>query len=299
MTKGAEKMRRYEEAMKRGEIPIGSVSGSGKIHIPDIGDIHIAGSGRVSPEEINVSGSCRLPGGLRIGSLKASGSMRVDGAIEAEEIRISGSASIGGEVRASNIFTSGSFKAAGRVVGKRIHFVGSSRIGEEIHSEGNLTAHGYLSVGGDLRTEGTVELRGRFEIDGKLTAERFKGEIRGKSRIEGGIEADYVEILREEGEIRLFRLPIPIWKGRGRRLTTTDIIGKKRVHIEYVTCTNITGGDVYIGEGCEVKGRVRYWGNLEIHPEASLKNPPEKIKSISNTRIVCKDDPRLPPTSGG
>jgi len=280
MTKGTERMRRYEEAMKEGRIPVGRVSGSGKIHIPEVGDIHIAGSGRVSPEEISVSGSCRLPGGLKVGLLKASGSLSVDGGIEAEEMKVSGSASIGGEVKASSISASGSFKVAGGITARSIHLAGSAKIEEGVHSGESLTAHGYISVGGDVEVEGRAELRGHFDIDGRLRAERFEAELRDHSRIDGGVEADYVTILQgKRGRgIVLFGRPLLTWRTKGGRLTTTDIVGRREVHIEHVTCVDVTGGDVHIGEGCEVRGRVRYWGNLEVHPEAKMSHPPERVK---------------------
>jgi len=68
----------------------------------------------------------------------------------------------------------------------------------------------------------------------------------------------------------------------GRRLSegelsTTDIVGREKVYLENVHCDNVTGRDVTIGEGCEVRGKVRYSGTVEVHPTAKVKNPPEKV----------------------
>lgn len=268
---GEERMRRYEEALKRVvslTIPTSKIAGSGRVQIPGVGEIRISGSGFISQDEIKIMGSGRLPGGLRVGKLRASGSLRVDGDIEAEEGKFSGSTHIEGSVRAGRLKASGSIEVGGEALGGMMKLSGSSRIDGRVELEDSLISHGSLMAGGDVKAGKRVELRAAFEIEGEVFTRVFEAELRGsESHIKGGIRAEEINIYRGEGAP---------WK-RGR-LQTTDIMGK-RIRLESVICENITGGEIYIGEGCEVRGMVRYWDSLEIHPKARLRHPPTRIEA--------------------
>jgi len=277
---GEERMKEYEKRLRETAIPTTRVSGSGRVNIPGIGEMRIAGSGHVSPEEIRISGSGYIPGGIRVERIGCSGSVSIGGDIEADEMRFSGSASISGSVHSKNLSASGSFKAEGDAKGVSMRFSGSCRIGSEVTLEDSLVVHGSLTVLGNVTTEKLVELIGCFDVDGKLKTGTFKAELRrSKSHIKNGIQADYVDIRKRdkiEG-IVLFGFPIFGKRFREGRLTTTDIVGKEEVYLENVVCNNITGKNVTIGEGCEIKGKVHYFGAIEVHPTAKLSNPPEKI----------------------
>jgi cytoskeletal protein CcmA (bactofilin family) len=261
--RGKERMRRYEEAMRGGVIPTTKLAGSGRVQIPGVGEIKVAGSGYISQEEIKISGSGRLPGSLRVGRLKASGSLRVEGDIEAEDMKISGSALIEGSVKAERLEASGSIEVGGGAQGGEIRLSGTSRINGEVHLENSLTSHGSLRVGGDVKAEERIELKGAFRIEGKVSTKVFEAELRrSESHIRDGIKAQEINIYRAlEG---------------GGPLKTRGITGD-RIRLEKVTCKDITGGDLYVGEGCEVTGKVRYWRSLKVHPDARLRHPPEKI----------------------
>jgi cytoskeletal protein CcmA (bactofilin family) len=87
--------------------------------------------------------------------------------------------------------------------------------------------------------------------------------------------------IRKRGKVEgivIFGFPIFGRKLRGGRLSTTDIFGREKVYLENVVCENVTGKNVTIGEGCEVKGRVKYSDTVEVHPKAVLSKPPEKVK---------------------
>jgi len=279
-------MRRYEEELGTQTIPSTRVGGSGRVSIPGFGEVRISGSGHVSPEEIRVSGSGRLPGGLTVGRLISSGSVRVAGGIRAREVRLSGSAGVRGDVHAGSLRASGSFGAEGGAYGGSMRFSGSARIGEGIDIGGGLVAHGFLRAGGDVKA-GSVELVGSLDIEGNITAETFTAELRrDRSHVEGGIRADIVDVRRGAGSgslsfgERLLAYGLRMF-GRGEgELCARDIAGRESVHLENVICENVSGGDVTIGEGCEVRGRVLYTGSLEVHPEAKVRSRPEKVESI-------------------
>lgn len=277
-------MEAYEKMLKKTAIPTTRVSGSGKVNIEGIGEVHISGSGFVSPEEIRISGSGRLPGGIKVGRLSCSGSVSVDGDVEAEEMRFSGSASIDGNITAKQLKASGSFSAGGKAKGNSMHFSGSCRIFGEVELDDELQAYGSLRVLGNIKAKRRIELHGRFLINGKVVTDEFEAELgRWESRIRNGVEAINVEIRKREFEgIVIFGIPIfGIFSKRKGKLTTSDITAKERVFIENVSCNNVIGKYVVIGEGCEIKGKVKYSDKVSIHPKARLTVPPEK------SRISC------------
>lgn len=275
-------MREYEKRLRRMVIQPTRLSGSSRVNIPGIGEIRVSGSGYVSAEEIKISGSGHLPGGVKVGRISCSGSVSIGGDIETEEARFAGSASIDGSINSKNLSASGSFKAEGDAKGGSMRFAGSCKIGNDVTLEDSLIAHGSLTVLGNVTAKRLVELSGCFDIGGKLTTGHFEAELRrSRSHIRDGIQADYVNI-RKRGKVGgLVILGFPIFgrRIRGGRLCTTHIVGKEKVYLENVVCDNVTGKHVIIGEGCEVKGRVKYSDTVEVHPEAVLSKPPERVKS--------------------
>lgn len=279
MSSGKEKMKEYEEALKKTAIPTARVSGSGKVYIEGIGEVFISGSGFVSPEEIRISGSGRLPGGIKVGKLSCSGSVVIEGDIEAEEIRFSGSASIAGNVTAKTLSASGSFSAEGNSRGRTMCFSGSCRILGEVELEDSLQASGALRVSGDLKARRNVKLHGRFTVGGKVVTENFEAELaQQESRVRKGIKAVNVEVRKREFKgIVIFGIPVFGWFSRKGKLSTSDITAKERVFIENVYCDNVSGKDIVIGEGCVIRGKVEYSGEISVHKNAKLAYPPEKI----------------------
>lgn len=277
---GEERRREYEKRLRETAIPTIRIGGSGKVNIPGIGEMRISGSGHVSPEEIKISGSGSLPGGIKVGRIKGSGSVSIGGDIEADEMRFSGSASVAGSVNSSSLSSSGSFKAEGEARGGFMRFSGSCKIGKEIQLEDSLVVHGSLTVLGNVTVGKLVELNGRFDIGGKLVASTFRAELsRSRSHIRNGVQADSVDV-RKRGKfegIVLFGFPI-FGKGfREGELSTTDIVGTGEVYIENVFCDNVTGKDVTIGDGCQIKGMVRYSKTIRVSPTAKVEKSPIKV----------------------
>lgn len=273
-----EKMREYEKKLRQAGIPTTRISGSGKVHIEGMGDIRISGSGFVSPEEIKISGSGRLPGGIKAGRISCSGSVSIEGDAEAEEMSFSGSASIEGDAKAKTLSASGSFSVGGEVKGSSMKVAGSCKIGNRIELEDILRVNGSFKASGDVKAKNMVELHGRFDIDGKIVTRDFEAELsRLESHVRNGIEAVNVSVKKRGFEgIVLFGVPIFGRIFRNGKLYTTDIAAKERGHLENVCCNNVYGRDVTIGEGCVIKGKVKYSESISIHPKAKLSNPPEK-----------------------
>jgi len=272
-------MRKYEEGLRRMNIPTTHVSGSGKVHIDGVGDVQISGSGFISPKEIKISGSGCLPGGLKVEILKCAGSVSIEGDIEAEEMDFSGSSSVAGNVKARSLTASGAFAVDGNVQGSLLKVAGSCKIERAVELENALYVHGSLRVFGDIKTGKYVELRGKFDIGGKIITGDFNAELnRYESYARGGIEAVNVDIKKRSIEgIVIFGIPIfGVLSGYGK-LHTTNITAKEKVYLENVCCENVVGRDVTIGEGCVIKRRVKYSDSISVHSKAKLASPPEKI----------------------
>ena len=274
---GEEKMREYEKKLRKMKIPTTKVSGSGKVHIEGIGDAHISGSGFISPEEIRISGSGRLPGGLNVGRITCSGSVSIGGDVEAEEMKISGSGSILGNVKTKAFSAAGSVSIDGWVRGSVMKVAGSCSIGGAAELTDTLRAHGSLKVFGDVTAKNLVELHGSFYIDGKVVTENFDAELRrSNSHVKNGIEAVNVSVKKKEVEgLVIFGFPILGRIFRSGKLYTTSIKGEE-VHLENVLCYDVYGKNVTIGEGCVIKGKVKYSEFISVNSEAKLANPPEK-----------------------
>jgi len=259
---GEERMRTYEKKLREIAIPISHISGSGKVQLPGLGEIHVSGAGFVSPAEIRISGSSHLPGGIKVGKIRGSGSVSVNGTIEADEMRFCGSVTIAGSVKAKSLSSSG-----------------SCQIGDNAEFEDFLRSRGSLRVSSSLKATNSVDIRGSFNIEGKLETDTLDVELNSsRSHVKNGIEATNISIRKGESEgIVIFGFPIFGKRFGVGKLSTTNIVAKAKVYIENVSCDNVIGREVTIEEGCTIKGRVKYLDMISVHPTASLANPPEKI----------------------
>lgn len=277
---GEERLSEYEKVLNETTIPATHMSESGRINLPDIGDVRISGSGHVSSEEIRISGSGRLPGGIKVGRVKSLGSVAINGDIEAEEMRLSGSTSIRGSVRAERLTASGSLRAEGGATGGSLRVSGSCKIGKEVQLEDSLIVHGSLSVRGDVDAQNLVELDGSFDIDGRLTTGTFTSELsHSRSYVKRGIQAEHVDVRKKRAEGIPFGLSIFGGRFREGELFTADIVGGEVVYLENVHCDSVTRKNVTIGKGCDVRGKIICSDTIGVHPSAKVEIPPEKISS--------------------
>ncbi|RLE53401.1 MAG: hypothetical protein DRJ26_03405 [Candidatus Methanomethylicota archaeon] len=242
--------------------------------------VKISGSGRVSDEEVSISGSGMIIGDFETKVFKVSGSATVDGKVIADYIKVSGSASFNDDVEANEIIISGSSSFKGKVTCKLMKISGSCKLLSDLDVVDSLKLSGSIKVDGNLHSKGLVDLKGAFTIEGEIIARKFYADVKGKSEVKGGIKAEDVEIyggVHETG-IVLFGITIIGLKRKGAKLYTSNIYAKNRIHIEGVVCDNVEGSIVEIGRGCEIKGKVRYKDRVEVHSEAKLANPPEKVE---------------------
>ncbi|HUS77757.1 MAG TPA: hypothetical protein VM050_03740 [Patescibacteria group bacterium] len=276
-----ERMRKYEDAMKA-PLPDTRISGMGTFSIPGLGNGRIAGTGQLSPELVRVSGTGTLPGGISVNRVIGSGSVTFKGDLEGGTIDLSGTARINGKVGFDSLKASGTLTVGGDAKGGSMRVSGTSRIEGGVDLTGNLISNGLLHSNGDVTVGGYTDFEGSIEIGGKLVAGTVEGSLRReRSHVDGGIEADFVDIRKggRRGVNIILRL---LWREeRDGDLHTKSLTGRKSVYIENVYCESVSGGDVTIGEGCRV-GRVRYTGKVTVHPEAEVESPPEKVGSLTD-----------------
>ena len=262
-----------------------NVSGSGKVRIEGVGDVHITGSGSVSRDEIKISGAGTIPGGIRTKRILCAGRVSIAGDAEADEMRFSGSATIQGSIDARLLEASGTLTVGGEVRGSRVEAAGLFKSEEGICLNDVLSVYGYLRVSKDVNVEKSVKLRGGFDINGRVITENFEARLRrtewlkhSEFRVENGIEAVNVDVRkRTDRGISILGIPALGKIFRKGRLYTTDIVAKDRVYLENVTCNNVHGRVVVLGEGCEVRGRVQYSESVSTHPTSRLSLAPEKV----------------------
>lgn len=253
--------------MEYSEIPTSKISGSGRLTVPGHGTFKISGSGRISPELIKTSGSSKIPGGLTVGEVKVSGSSTIEGDLTTEYITVSGSSAVEGNLTCGDLEKSGSMKIRGDLKCKTAQFAGSTNIGGYGRIEKELRNSGSIRFGEDIDSDGHVRFSGSFEVKGKVTAKSFEAKLgRKESFIDGGIEAEYIDIRPGRDN----------WRGEGY-LVTTDIVGDD-ITIENVECVNVTGNKVRILPGCRVKGKVQYKDTLNMDPDTKIDTEPEKIE---------------------
>jgi len=257
----AEKYDEYEKILKR--MP----------------QVKISGSGKVSSEEVSISGSGRILGDIETKMFKVSGSAASEGKVKAEIIRVSGSASFYDDVEAIEVYVSGSASFRENVKCKFLKISGSCKIHRDLIAKDYLRLSGSLSVGGNIISHGTLELRGGFKVNGNMDANRIYVDIRDRCEVNGDIRAENIEIIGggEERGIILFGITIVGFKRKRNKFYTTNIYAKNTVRLENVICNNVEGSIVEIGRGCEIKGKIKYKNEVKIHPEAKISSTPEKI----------------------
>lgn len=277
--KGKEKMEKYEEQLRKERIPTVKISGSGRTKIPGLGYAVISGSGIISSEEISISGSGTLPGGIKAKRIVGAGSIVIEGNAEADEMRFSGSTHVAGGISVKIIEGSGSF-SSGPLVGESARFSGSCKIRGDVKLEKSFHVYGSLEVSGDLTAKDKIETDGSFDVKGGISTKVFKATLSKKNSYVGkGIRADFIEIKAEEFKgIVIFGFKIFGRLFEAGKLYVDELVAENDVFLENVKCKNVIGGNVVIGKGCVVEGKVKYRNSVSIDPKAVLSHPPEKIE---------------------
>lgn len=218
-------------------------------------ETRVFGSSRmseVSSDSFDVAGSARVSGNVDVGEMSVAGSIRVEGEVKVEgDLDSSGSLVAEKSITAGNIDSSGSLRAES-IRARMLDSSGVVRVKGEIESDS-------MDVSGSCEAEKITSKA--IESSGVITAK----EIRSTSiDISGGITADTVECdeftMSLDGYTSRNRIgtlkcrEISIEGGRRFRKDIIEVeeITCETAYLESVRAKKISGGEVTLGDGCEV-----------------------------------------------
>ena len=205
-------------------------------------NIKISGSGAVSSGEydsIKLSGSAKLFGEIKCGTISSSGTIKSEAKIYAGNIKTSGNATFYSDVRADSISSSGNFKSEGALSCGEISVSGSAKIAQSISARKNARFSGIVRCGGSLRAgEVNIKFSSRSEfsaIDGKI--------------------------------IRIH--PTRAAKLLRKRLTVISSITGDKITLKNVVCPHVHGRIVTVGSGCVID-RLEYTESADVSRRAKV-----------------------------
>jgi len=211
-------------------------------------------------EELRVSGSVKLRGPLKLGTVSVSGSLSVEGDVEAEVLEVSGSARISGNLRSREVRASGSLSVKGSTETAELRISGSGEISGHVKT-------GILEVSGSLRAL-DVEASGA-RIDGAARVERLSGKkvfIGKDSEVSGLVVGCYVEVGRD-AEVE--------------RVVGDSVVVRRGAEVDYIEARSVV-----VERGAEVED-LRYIEKAEIH-EGAYVHLQTKVGELSE-RVVCEE----------
>ena len=240
-------------------------------------------------EEVQISGSVKIEGGVRCRTFLGSGAVKGEGELSCEEKLVaSGSTEFDGSIRAGNALVTGSLKCAALSVEAEARLSGS------VNLEGKLSGGDIWVSGGSLRAGEGIEAESfhfsgsgygpntfgsKLDCEGLLNAETVKMTLGqghySVSAIGGGTVT--VKGAKEEGPFSPFGgfpgftpFGAPWGKPPQGSLNVTESIEADRVELENTVCPLVTGRTVKIGKGCKI-GTVRYSESLDLDPKAQVE----------------------------
>lgn len=268
------KLDEHEKSLKEKKTII--IQGTEEAKIQRGLGVSISGSGIISDETIRVSGSARLPGGIKVKIIRVSGSASIDGDATAREVKVSGSTSVHGTLTANHLRISGSFKGK-EVKGDSMNVSGSCFLDGSVTLTDYVRTSGTLKAMEDVSAGKSIVLDGAFDVAGEIKTRNLQVDLhRSNCHARGGIEAVNVSVRKHETEIRFFGFTIVKHRLRGR-LFAPSIKASGRVSLENVVCEDVSGEVVEIGEGCEISGSIRYSETINIAPTARVAKSPMKV----------------------
>lgn len=212
-------------------------------------------------QDLKVVGNSSCAGG-QFRQVKITGECDITGDVECERLACTGDATIRGNLQTDELSLTGDIRITGSVGARKVSGTGDMVIdsgicGEEIRFTGNL------EVQGDCES-GSLEVRGGIYVQGLLSAERLQLRMLGPCQA-GEIGGGNLDVKRSKGMI---------WKNlfaqNSQVILQAELIEGDVLSLDYTKSGVVRGKDVVIGPGCEIE-RVEYWGKLEVHPEAIVK----------------------------
>jgi cytoskeletal protein CcmA (bactofilin family) len=241
--------------------------------------------GNETRNDLNVSGSMTLPGGVFNnivvnGSLKLSSAVEckvikihglctIDGAVKAEKGRVHGRAAFTGNLESGEFKIMGKLEVDGSAKVKIVHIHGMAEIEGNVLSE-KIVIFGALKTKGDCNAEDFVS-QGAFTIDGLLNAANIDVNYFGKCKVkEIGGEKISIQRGRKYKFIRLRKIVEAVLNFQYEGFTAESIEGDD-IYLEYTKAKVVRGNNIVIGPGCEID-LVEYKNNYKEAKGAFIKS---------------------------
>ncbi|MBN2154686.1 MAG: zinc-ribbon domain-containing protein [Candidatus Lokiarchaeota archaeon] len=239
------------------------------------GNIKVLGSQTVTPDEINIAGSARLPGGSIRKSLRVSGSCKILDQIELNGIRCSGWVRSAGSIQShGDVHVSGALKADGSV-----SVLGNMEVSGSAKANGDIISTGLIKVSGSMKVQGSVNgkkgvwVSGRSKTEGSLYSDADV-VIKGLVKVEGNVIAEHVKFKVPNDVQRLFRR---LWCSH----VEGNILGRELVDIENIHVGgHVRGRVVKIGKNSKIDGKIQYVDEIFIAEDVKLEKRPIRITSL-------------------
>ncbi len=237
-------------------------------------NVSISGAGSVSGGEygsVKISGSGKVNGDVKCQIFKCSGAASVEGNIDAHEISCSGACDFKGNVFTKSIHCSGSASMQSVEAGE-LRISGSAKVENSIKAK-SVEISGGATVGGDISGE-TVEIYGgAVGVGGLISAESILIELSGKCTAS---ELGGTKIVVKEGHgnsyIQIFGIK---FGGSERAIGKFETVEGDEISLEHCVVGTVRGAKVTIGKGCKI-GRVEYTESLTATPDSEIKEQ-EKV----------------------
>ena len=255
-------------------------------------DMKISGAGVLSGgeyEEVQISGSVKIEGGVRCRSFMGSGAVKGKGELSCEEkFASAGSTKFDGAISAGSALVSGSLECAALSAEEEVRLSGSVAVEGKLSGGDIWVSGGSLRVGEGIDAEsfhfsgsgfGPNTFGSKLDCEGLLNAETVKMTLGqghySVTTIGGGTVT--VKGSRDEERFAPFGgfpgfapFGAPWGKPPRGSLNVSESIEADRVTLENTVCPLVSGREVRIGKGCKI-GTVRYTERIEVDPEAEVE----------------------------
>jgi len=214
--------------------------------------------GEARGDSVSIAGSGVIKGGV-YESVKASGSLKVKGALRAKKFKVAGAAKVEGDLEADLVKASGSLKVKGALRGGVVKVAGAISVdgvlnGREIIIAGGLKAH---EVVGDV-----VRIGGSFKVRGAIRGNYVSLTLSDDSEA-SSIEAGELYVRSEKKKIAVkfatfeFSLNVIRFRFAKRPVLRVNRIKAKKLYVKDVIIEgDVEAEDIIIEDEGKIEGEV-------------------------------------------
>lgn len=264
----------------KGEAKISDIDVGGSVMIESksqIDYIDVGGSVNVKGGKIgkvDVGGSFESKDSLEFDSIDVGGSVRLSGTNVGNDVDVGGSLRVDGNIKFRKIDVGGVIEISGWAEGDFIDVGGKLYVGEFLKLSGKIDVGGKAEVNGDLTAQ-------TIDVGGSLEANQIQAEdtvsVGGALETKMGTKASKVKI-GKHGEVTG-----PIFAEEAlirEKAHVEDIHAKTIILKEKVTARSLYGEKIFVGSQCHVTGEVQYTESLEAEKDVFFAKTPQKVEKL-------------------